>query len=53
MERALRTGKKRTVAKARAIFCFLALHEYGYTGKEAGMATGLGSAGVSIAVLRG
>jgi hypothetical protein len=27
--------------KRRAIFCCLASHEYGYTGKEAGMATGL------------
>lgn len=48
-----RPGKERAVARARAIFCCLAVREYGYTGKEAGMATGLGSAGVSIAVRRG
>jgi len=35
------------------MFCCLAVREYGYTGKEAGTATGLGSAGVSIAVRRG
>jgi len=52
-ERVRRTGKERAVAKARAIFCFLAVHEYGYTGKDAGTETGLGSAGVSIAVRRG
>lgn len=43
----------RCLARARAIFCCLAVREYGYTGKEAGMVTGLGSAGVSIAVQRG
>lgn len=48
-----RYGKERSVSKTRAIFCFLAVHEYGYTGKEAGTATGLGSSGVSIAVRRG
>jgi putative transposase len=48
-----RPGKERAVAKARAIFCCLAVRDYGYTGKEAGTATGLGSAGVSIAVRRG
>ncbi len=48
-----RPGKERTAARARAIFCCLAVREYGYTGKEAGVATGLGSSGVSIAVQRG
>ncbi len=48
-----RPGKERAVARARAIFCCLAVRDYGYTGKEAGTATGLGSAGVSIAVRRG
>lgn len=48
-----RPGKERAVAGARAIFCCLAVREHGYTGKEAGAATGLGSAGVSIAVRRG
>lgn len=48
-----RYGKERPVAKTRAIFCFLAVHEYGYTGKEVGTATGLGSSGVSIAIRRG
>ncbi len=48
-----RPGKERAAARARAIFCCLAVREYGYTGKEAGAATGLGSSGVSIAVQRG
>jgi REP element-mobilizing transposase RayT len=48
-----RPGKERTLARARAIFCCLAVREYGYTGKEAGSVAGLGSAGVSIAVQRG
>lgn len=48
-----RPGKERTLARARAIFCCLAVRTYGYTGKEAGSVTGLGSAGVSIAVQRG
>lgn len=48
-----RPGKERALARARAIFCCLAVREYGYTGKEAGTVTGLGSAGVSIAVQRG
>jgi REP element-mobilizing transposase RayT len=48
-----RPSKQRTLARARAIFCCLAVREYGYTGKEAGSVTGLGSAGVSIAVQRG
>lgn len=48
-----RPSKERALARARAIFCCLAVREYGYTGKEAGAATGLGSAGVSIAVQRG
>lgn len=52
-EMLLRPGKERTVARSRAIFCCLAVHEFGYTGKEAGTAVGLGSAGVSIAVKRG
>lgn len=48
-----RPGKERAVARARAIFCCLAVREFGYTGKEAGMVAGLGSAGVCIAVRRG
>jgi len=52
-EAIIRPGKERTTARARAIFCCLAVREYGYTGKEAGSLTGLGSAGVSIAVQRG
>jgi REP element-mobilizing transposase RayT len=48
-----RPGKARAAARARAIFCCIAVREYGYSGKEAGAATGLGSAGVSIAVRRG
>jgi REP element-mobilizing transposase RayT len=48
-----RPGKARAIARARAIFCCIAVREYGYSGKEAGAATGLGSAGVSIAVRRG
>jgi hypothetical protein len=48
-----RPGKERAIARARAIFCCLAVRDYGYTGKEAGTVTGLGSAGVSIAVRRG
>jgi len=52
-EAIVRPGKERTIARARAIFCCLAVREYGYTGKEAGSVTGLGSAGVSIAVQRG
>lgn len=48
-----RPSKERTLAKARAIFCCLAVRKYGYTGKEAGLLAGLGSAGVSIAVQRG
>jgi len=46
-------GRERDIARARAIFCCLAVHEYGYTAKEAGQAAGLGSAGASIAVKRG
>jgi REP-associated tyrosine transposase len=52
-ETLLQTTKERAVARARAIFCLLAVHELGYTGKEAGAAAGLGSAGVSIAIRRG
>jgi len=48
-----RPSKERALARARAIFCCLAVREYGFSGKEAGAATGLGSAGVSIAVQRG
>lgn len=48
-----RPGRERVVAKARAIFCCLAVHEFGYAGKEVGMASGLGSAGVCIAIRRG
>lgn len=46
-------GKERAVARARAIFCCLAVHEYGYTCTEAGKSIGIGSAGASIAVRRG
>lgn len=48
-----RPGRERAVARARAIFCCLAVHEFGYTGKEVGTASGLGSAGVCIAIRRG
>lgn len=47
------SGKERKTAKARAIFCWLAIRQLGFTGKEAGETTGLGSAGVSIAARRG
>ncbi len=47
----LRSGKER--ATTRAILCYLAVRDFGYTGKEAGTETGLGSAGVSIAIRRG
>jgi hypothetical protein len=46
-------GRQRAVARARAIFCCLAVQEFGYTGKDVGTASGLGSAGVCIAVQRG
>jgi hypothetical protein len=46
-------GKGRAVARARAIFCCLAVHENGYTGKEAGTKVGIGSAGVCTAIQRG
>jgi REP element-mobilizing transposase RayT len=48
-----RPGRERAVARARAIFCCLAVHEFGYTGKEVGTMAGLGSAGVCIAIQRG
>lgn len=47
------SGKDRSSARARAIFCWLAVRHLGLSGKEAGEATGLGSAGVSIAARRG
>ena len=46
-------GKRRSVARARAIFCYLAVRENGYTGKEAGTKAGIGSAGVCTALQRG
>jgi REP element-mobilizing transposase RayT len=46
-------GKERAVARAKAIFCFLAVREYGYTGTEAGKTVCIGTAGASIAVRRG
>jgi len=52
-EKISRPNKERTAARARAIFCWLAIRHLGLTGKEAGEATGLGSAGVSIAARRG
>ena len=52
-ERLQRPGKERAVASARAIFCYFAVHEYGYTGKEAGAVAGLRSAGVCTAIRRG
>lgn len=52
-EMIIRPGKERAIARARAIFCCLAVRDYDYSGKEAGSVTGLGSAGVSIAVRRG
>ncbi len=48
-----RPGRERAVARARAIFCYLAGHEFGHTGKEVGTMAGLGSAGVCIAIQRG
>ena len=53
MEKLQESGKERDVARARAIFCCLAVHECGYTAKEAGKSVGLGSAGASLAVKRG
>jgi REP-associated tyrosine transposase len=53
IERLHRPGKERDVARARAIFCCLAVNEYGYSAKEAGQAAGLGSAGGSLAAKRG
>jgi REP element-mobilizing transposase RayT len=53
VERVKKIGKERILARARAVFCYLAVYEYGYTGKEAGITVGLRSAGVSIAVRRG
>ncbi len=52
-ERLQYPGKERAVARARAIFCCLAVREYGYSATEAGKSIGLGSAGGSIAVRRG
>ena len=46
-------GKERDVARAKALFCCLAVREYGYTGTAAGKAVGISSAGASIAVRRG
>lgn len=46
-------GKERAIARAKAIFCCLAVHEYGYTCTEAGKSVRIGSAGSSIAVRRG
>jgi hypothetical protein len=46
-------GKERVVARAKAIFCCLAVRDYGYTGTDAGKVVGIGSAGASIAVRRG
>jgi REP element-mobilizing transposase RayT len=53
MEKLQGPGKERDVARARAIFCCLAVYECGYTAKEAGKSLGLGSAGASLAVKRG
>lgn len=52
-DRMQRPGKERAVARAKAIFCCLAVRDYGYTGTEAGKAVGIGSAGASMAVRRG
>ena len=52
-ERLQYPGKERDVARTRAIFCCLAVREYGYSATESGKAIGLGSAGASIAVRRG
>jgi REP element-mobilizing transposase RayT len=52
-ERILRPSKERSLAQARALICCLAVQEFGYTGKDAGRVTGLGSAGASIAIKRG
>ena len=53
VDRMQRPGKERSTARAKAVFCCLAVREYGYTGTEAGKAVGIGSAGASIAVRRG
>lgn len=47
------SGKERDVARAKAIFCWLAVNNYGYTATAAGKNVGIGSAGASIAVRRG
>ena len=53
IERLQCPGKERDVARAKAVFCCLAVRDYGYTGTEAGKVVGIGSAGASIAVRRG
>lgn len=52
-DRISRPGRERANARARAVFCWLALREFAFTGKLVGVATGLSSAGVSIAARRG
>ncbi|NVN98927.1 MAG: transposase [Geobacteraceae bacterium] len=53
VDRMQRTGKERAIARAKALFCCLAVRDYGYSGTEAGKIVGIGSAGASIAVKRG
>jgi hypothetical protein len=48
-----RPGKERAVARAKAIYCCLAVRENGFTGTEAGKVVKIASAGASIAVRRG
>ena len=52
-EQMQRSGKERAVARAKAIYCCLAVRENGSTGTEAGKVVKIGSAGASIAVRRG
>jgi hypothetical protein len=52
-EQMQRPGKERAVARAKAIYCCLAVRENGFTGTEAGKVVKIASAGASIAVRRG
>lgn len=48
-----RPSKARIPAQARGLFCYIAVREFGYKGKEVGRELNLGPAGVSIAIRRG
>jgi len=52
-EKLQRPSKERGVARARALFCYLAIQEFGYHGKVTGLMVNLGPAGVCNAVRRG